>query len=459
MGGKKIVFVPGERVPGTSWTVLQEAESKNGERMYKCRCDCGTIRTVNAKNLKYGKSLSCGCRKPESNKGWFSIKEKNNIDLTGEMFGSVKVLEKVSGKGSMAIWKCKCMACGKIFEVVQNSLTSGATKSCGCMHRKQSSEKCKDYLGIIDGTSVSQIKSKKIFSSNTTGARGVSYNKHIGKYVVYIGFKGKLQHLGCYAKLKDAISARKIAEENIYGSFLDSYNLNRCDETTFDMLRSQHAGLHDASFIDRVEEIYSKMQTKEEIAVNSSDYLFIANQKYNYKNLSKWRKNLLNDTGILNLIGNRRIYSWDEKFEYARRYYVKFGNLRVPPQYVTEDGFALGVWITNLRNIYCGNSEGRLNEERVKKLESIGIEWRINNKLTWDEWYNLAVDYYKEHGNLRMPSKYEMNGYKLGNWVSNQKVAKRHPGGHRRITPEQIGKLEAIGIEWETRKRSHPSES
>ena len=90
---------------------------------------------------------------------------------------------------------------------------------------------------------------------------------------------------------------------------------------------------------------------------------------------------------------------------------------------------------------------------------SIGIEWRINNKLTWDEWYNLAVDYYKEHGNLRMPSKYEMNGYKLGNWVSNQKVAKRHPGGHRRITPEQIGKLEAIGIEWETRKRSHPSES
>ena len=79
MGGKKIVFVPGERVPGTSWTVLQEAESKNGERMYKCRCDCGTIRTVNAKNLKYGKSLSCGCRKPESNKGWFSIKEKNNI--------------------------------------------------------------------------------------------------------------------------------------------------------------------------------------------------------------------------------------------------------------------------------------------------------------------------------------------------------------------------------------------
>lgn len=90
--------------------------------------------------------------------------------------------------------------------------------------------------------------------------------------------------------------------------------------------------------------------------------------------MSKWRKNLLNDTGILNLIGNRRIYSWDEKFEYARRYYVKLGNLRVPPQYVTEDGFALGVWITNLRNIYCGNSEGRLNEERVKKLESIGIE-------------------------------------------------------------------------------------
>ncbi|MDY4597920.1 MULTISPECIES: AP2 domain-containing protein [Clostridia] len=224
MKKRTIVFVPGEKVPGTHWTVLKEAESKNGERMYECQCDCGTIRNVSAKNLKYGKTLSCGCIKSQiNNKGWFQKKEKNDLELTGKMFDNVKVLERISGNGTMTIWKCECMACGKIFNVVQHSLTSGGTTSCGCVHYKQSSEKCKDYLGIIDGTNVSRIASKKISKANTTGVRGVSYNKALGKYAAYIGFKNKLYNLGYYSKLEDAEAARKIAEEKMYGDFLEWY--------------------------------------------------------------------------------------------------------------------------------------------------------------------------------------------------------------------------------------------
>ncbi len=41
------------------------SESIPKHRMWNCICECGTRRVVNAKNLKAGKSKSCGCLKSE----------------------------------------------------------------------------------------------------------------------------------------------------------------------------------------------------------------------------------------------------------------------------------------------------------------------------------------------------------------------------------------------------------
>lgn len=378
MRKRTIEFAPGEKVPGTRWTVLREVDKKNDVRMYECRCECGTVKNVNAKNLKYGKSLSCGCLQRLKAKNSHNIDVKNDLDLSGRIFGKVKVLEKKSGYGTMSIWKCECMECGKIFEVVQSSLTSGHTKSCGCVHYKHQAKKCKDYLGITDGTNASRIASKKVSSVNTTGVRGVSFNKALEKYVAYIGFKGKLYNLGSYSNLEEAKSARKMAEENLYGIFLDWYNSFKEKELDFNLLHSVYTSKHDAHFINRVENIYGKIKANEEIEVRSSDYLFIAQQKHNYPNLSKWRKDLLRQTGVLKVIESRNAHSFDYKFRRAKEYYEKFGNLRVPPNYVDEKSFALGKWVENLRNIYCQNGKGLLDEKRIKKLESIGMEWQIN---------------------------------------------------------------------------------
>ena len=44
------------------WLVLEETdERKCGSVMWKCRCDCGTVKAVSSNSLKMGKSLSCGC--------------------------------------------------------------------------------------------------------------------------------------------------------------------------------------------------------------------------------------------------------------------------------------------------------------------------------------------------------------------------------------------------------------
>lgn len=64
-------------------------------------------------------------------------KIRNN--LTGQTFGSLKVLNRSSdtgnGKKPIVKWNCQCI-CGKIISVKSYSLTSGHTKSCGCQKVK-----------------------------------------------------------------------------------------------------------------------------------------------------------------------------------------------------------------------------------------------------------------------------------------------------------------------------------
>lgn len=57
------------KVEGSKWTVLKVSrrEKRNSGKTYKvdtyylCQCDCGKVKEVNGKNLKSGRSKSCGC--------------------------------------------------------------------------------------------------------------------------------------------------------------------------------------------------------------------------------------------------------------------------------------------------------------------------------------------------------------------------------------------------------------
>lgn len=223
---KKIEFNIGEKVPGTYWTVIEESPSKNRERYYKCKCVCGKIKDVSAKSLKCGKSKSCGCvaakRLSEKYKG--VVKKENDIDLTNKIFNKIKVVKRISGKGVQAIWECKCLNCGKIFNKTQHNLTSGRCVSCGCAKRENSKKNINKYLGQVENTNLSTINSNKPGKANTSGVKGVSYRKTTNNYVAYIGFKGKLNIIGYFKTLEEAAAARKQAEEKLYKPILEKYN-------------------------------------------------------------------------------------------------------------------------------------------------------------------------------------------------------------------------------------------
>ena len=79
----------------------------------------------------------------------------------------------------------------------------------------------RENAGFVDGTQISRIKTDRLISSNTSGVRGVYFDKRSGKWRARLKFKGKLMNFGTYSNFDDAVKARKQAEQEIYGEFLE----------------------------------------------------------------------------------------------------------------------------------------------------------------------------------------------------------------------------------------------
>ena len=61
------------------------------------------------------------------------------IDLTGQRFGKLTVVERAGKAHTSVLWSCRC-DCGNIVQVPSTSLRKGATKSCGCTQYRWLSE-------------------------------------------------------------------------------------------------------------------------------------------------------------------------------------------------------------------------------------------------------------------------------------------------------------------------------
>ena len=152
-------------------------------------------------------------------------------DLKGMEFGYLKVLELDGYKeypsgAKHRLYKCQCK-CGNICYITSSALTTGHTRSCGCRqieHTKRlghkMGKKLKDY-GFVDGTRPDHLNNK-LYANNSSGIRGVRFRK--GKYEASICFKQKSYYLGRYDTKEEAAEARRIAEEKLFGEFLDWYN-------------------------------------------------------------------------------------------------------------------------------------------------------------------------------------------------------------------------------------------
>lgn len=148
--------------------------------------------------------------------------EKAVKDLAGKRFGRLVALEPTDRRsGSNVVWLCRC-DCGRMCEVDRQNLRRGTIKSCGCLRSDLAASRRAARADYTDGTCMGLL-TQKTRSNNTSGIKGVHFDKSRGKWEARITFKGKTRVLGRFATIQEAAEARREAEQDTFDPFLEAH--------------------------------------------------------------------------------------------------------------------------------------------------------------------------------------------------------------------------------------------
>ena len=163
---------------------------------------------------------------------------------------------------------------------------------------------------------------------------------------------------------------------------------------------------------------------------------WVDRQRQLYKNgkLSQERIDRLESTGF---VWDPQEQEWLGRFEELTNYKAENSDCNVP----RKQG-SLGAWVDNQRTFY---KNGKLSQERLDLLESIGFSWEPIDEA-WMTHFDELVDFKNENGHCSVP---KVQG-PLGVWVTNQRQSIKKG----KLSQERIDLLESIGFEWVLRERT-----
>ncbi len=141
--------------------------------------------------------------------------------------------------------------------------------------------------------------------------------------------------------------------------------------------------------------------------------------------------------------------AWGIYYQAAAQYFKENGHLKIPKSYVTYTGLTVGSWLQTQRRVYAGKVAGDLSQEKIQRLNDIGMIWDIR-KNNWQEGYEALLTYYKVNGHTDVKAKYvNEDGFPLGTWVSNLRVTVKKLGPDQVLSEEQQNQLKAVGMIWD----------
>ena len=135
--------------------------------------------------------------------------------------------------------------------------------------------------------------------------------------------------------------------------------------------------------------------------------------------------------------------AWEDGFAHLLGFVSRESHARVP-QNTDEDGYPLGNWVLNQRAFH---RRGALGADRERRLEEIpGWTW---DTLTsdWEDGFAHLKQFVNQKGHARVSQTAREDGYRLGQWTSNQ----RHAYAKGILDPVRRRRLEALpGWTWDT---------
>ena len=117
----------------------------------------------------------------------------------------------------------------------------------------------------------------------------------------------------------------------------------------------------------------------------------------------------------------------------------------------------LYLWLQNQKKHYKRYMENKpsfLNQDRIKVLESIGIEWHLRGNAFWDGMYEKLKSYKVTHGDCLVPRTWK-GDKRLGEWVTDQRRQYKYKQNNKAtmLSDEREKKLNDIGFAWSLRNR------
>lgn len=215
-------------------TVLSYAFTKNNQRYWNCKCKCGNLCTVNTHMLKSGNNKSCGCYVKEISRLNGLQRKKENI-IIGEddyiIINNKVLIDKedldlilsfdryvsINKSGYALMWV-------NDKELFLHRLIMGLSDRFN-----------KNDNLIVDHINGNKLDNRKsnlrictknknpincdIYKNNTSGEKGVYWNKKLQKWVAAIQCNNQPHHLGVFENFEDAVKARKEAEDKYFGEY------------------------------------------------------------------------------------------------------------------------------------------------------------------------------------------------------------------------------------------------
>lgn len=164
------------------------------------------------------------------------------------------------------------------------------------------------------------------------------------------------------------------------------------------------------------------------------------------------KESQIRELDALGMVWNSIDAKWERCYAEAALYYEKHGGLNLAPKYVSPSGIRLGAWVENQRAYYL---KGELSDDKIRRLEAIGMLWEGRNDRQWLRAYEAAVRYFQQYGDLNVPYQYvSPEGIRLGYWVVRQRAAYKgrfsieKKTNRKPLSYERKRLLDAIGMNW-----------
>jgi hypothetical protein len=151
-------------------------------------------------------------------------------DYSGEKIGDWKIVGDtgLTSKHNGQIVIAKNLITGEYKEITPGNLRNGKKTSQMKQLADQNLKKIEDKYRK-DGIMINKL-TEKIRSNNTTGVKGVYWDKSVNKWRAKLTFKGKVVLNRTFYTKEEAIAARLAAEEKYFKPILEKYNQTKGED-------------------------------------------------------------------------------------------------------------------------------------------------------------------------------------------------------------------------------------